>query len=235
MVQQEFKNRGGRRSASTTGHGKYSSKYAFSGIIICGECGETYRRHQQYNQYKKYPTCACKRHENMRAEYCEAMPLKETAIEKTFQRALNGLIENREEILDKLQKAVVSEMSDSCTEQITSLNRRIEIAQEDMVNRLKEKQDGRITRTEYDRENRRLMFEIDELNLQREELLTEQSRMQLAEYRADAVTALLRTGKILDEFDKTIFKSLVRRIKVIGDKEIEIEFECGIKAKERVE
>lgn len=70
-----------------------------------------------------------------------------------------------------------NEMSDSCTEQITSLNRRIETAQEDMVNRLKEKKDGRITPTEYDRESRRLMFEIDELNLQREELLSEQSRM----------------------------------------------------------
>lgn len=128
-----------------------------------------------------------------------------------------------------------NEMSDSCTEQITSLNRRIETAQKDMVNRLKEKKDGRITPTEYDRESRRLMFEIDELNLQREELLSEQSRMQLAEYRVDAVTKLFATGKILDEFDKTIFKSLLRRIKVIKDKEIEIEFECGIKVKERVE
>lgn len=125
-------------------------------------------------------------------------------------------------------------ISDSCAEQIADLNRRIETAQEDMVSRLKEKQDGRITPTEYDRESRRLMFEIDELNLQREELLTEQSRMQLAEYRADAVTDLLRTGKILDEFDKTIFKSLVRQIKVIKDKEIEIEFECGIKVKESI-
>lgn len=128
-----------------------------------------------------------------------------------------------------------NEMSDSCTEQITSLNRRIETAQEDMVNRLKEKKDGRITPTEYDRESRRLMFEIDELNLQREALLSEQSRMQLAEYRVDAVTKLFATGKILDEFDKTIFKSLLRRIKVIKDKEIEIEFECGIKVKERME
>lgn len=128
-----------------------------------------------------------------------------------------------------------NEMSDSCTEQITSLNRRIETAQEDMVNRLKEKKDGRITPTEYDRESRGLMLKIDELNLQREALLSEQSRMQLAEYRVDAVTKLFATGKILDEFDKTIFKSLLRRIKVIKDKEIEIEFECGIKVKERME
>ena len=56
--------------------------------------------------------------------------------------------------------------------------------------------------------------------------------MQLAEYRADAVCDLLQTGKILDEFDKTIFKSLVRQIKVVGDKKVEFEFECGIKVTE---
>lgn len=59
--------------------------------------------------------------------------------------------------------------------------------------------------------------------------------MQLAEYKVDTVTKLFATGKILYESNKTIFKSLVRRIKVIKDKEIEIEFECGNKVKEHVE
>lgn len=78
------------------------------------------------------------------------------------------------------------------------------------------------------------MREIDELNLKRQEMLTEQSKMQLAEYRAYAVIELLNTGKILEEFDKTIFKSLVRKITVVGEKEIEIEFECGIKIRESI-
>ena len=79
-----------------------------------------------------------------------------------------------------------------------------------------------------------LKFKIDELNLKKEVMLNEQGRMQLAEYRADAVTDLLQTGKILDEFDKTIFKTRVRRIKVVGEKEVEIEFECGIKVTENL-
>ena len=66
----------------------------------------------------------------------------------------------------------------------------------------------------------------------KEVMLNEQGKMQLAEYRADAVCDLLQTGKILDEFDKTIFKSLVRQIKVVGDKKVEFEFECGIKVTE---
>lgn len=102
-----------------------------------------------------------------------------------------------------------------------------------IVSLLKDKQDGKLTPNEYDTASRKLMFEIDELNLKKEEMMTEQISIQLAKYRADAVTALLKTGKILDEFDKTIFKSLVRNIKVIADKEIEIEFECGIKVREK--
>lgn len=94
MVQQEFKKRTGLRSSNISGHGKYSGKYAFSGMIVCGECGETYRRHQQYNQYKKYYIWACKKHENIGAEYCKAKPIKEDAIEKAFVRAVNSLIES---------------------------------------------------------------------------------------------------------------------------------------------
>ncbi len=232
MVQQEFANRNSLRCSKQSGRGKYSGKYAFSGMIICGECGETYRRHQQYNQYKKYYIWVCKRHENTGKDNCSAKPIKEDAIERAFVRALNGLIENREEMLDKLTNAVVSEISDDCESEMTDIDNMIEIAQNGIMEKLKEMQDGIITAEEYERTTQKLMREIDGLTLQRAELLTEQSKVQLAEYRVDAVKNLLNNGDILEEFDKAIFKSLVKRMKVIGNGEIEIEFECGIKVTE---
>lgn len=234
MVQQEFKNRTELRSISDSGHGKYSGKYAFSGMIICGKCGETYRRHQQYYRDKKYYTWACKKHENIGADNCAAKPIKEKAIEDAFLHALNGLIEDREEILRELKTAVTGEITDACTEQIAEIDERIQKEQELLVNLLKEKQEGRITQSEYDSRIRKPMFEIDELNLNRAQILTEQGKARLAEYRTEAVAELLKEGRILDEFDKTIFKNLVRRIKVVAEKEIEIEFECGIKVNQRV-
>lgn len=234
MVQQEFRNRTELRNTMATGHGKYSGKYAFSGMIVCGECGETYRRHQQYNPYKKYYTWVCKRHENIGAEYCHAKPIKEKAIENAFLRAVNALITNGEQVLHNLQLVTVSEISDTCGNQTAIIDERIQNKQESVMRLLKDKQEGRISQEEYNTQSRKLMREIDELNLKRQEMLTEQSKMQLAEYRVDAVIELLNTGKILEEFDKTIFKSLVRRITVVGEKEIEIEFECGIKVRESV-
>lgn len=234
MVQQEFVERNELRSSNRTGHGKYSGKYAFSGMIICGECGETYRRHQQYNPYKKYYTWVCKRHENTGKDNCPAKPIKEKAIEDAFLRAVNGLITNGEQVLEKLRLATVGAMSDSCESQTAILDEQIQNKQESIARLLKDKQEGRISQEEYNTQSRKLMFAIDELNLKRQETLTEQSKMQLAEYRADTVIDMLGKGKILDEFDKTIFKSLVRRITVVGEKEIEIEFECGIKIRESV-
>ena len=234
LVQQEFKGRNELRSSNRTGHGKYSGKYAFSGMIVCGECGETYRRHQQYNAYKKYYIWVCKRHENKGKDYCSAKPISESALERAFIRALNGLIENREKILDKLQKAVVGQISDSCEDDIAQIDKEIQGLQNGIVDLLMDKNKGRLTDKQYERETQLLKFQIDELNLKKEVILNEQGKIQLAEYRAEVVTDLLKTGKILDEFDKTIFKSLVHKIKVIGGKEIEIEFECGIKVTEKL-
>lgn len=56
----------------------------------------------------------------------------------------------------------------------------------------------------------------------------------MAEYRIDAVKRLLQDGAMLEEFDKSMFKSLVKKMKVINERELEIEFECGIKVREIV-
>ena len=64
--------------------------------------------------------------------------------------------------------------------------------------------------------------------------LKEQGLLEIGEggYRIEEVTKLLQTGKILEEFDRVMFKSLVRKITVLSNKEIEIEFECGITVRE---
>lgn len=234
LVQQEFIGRNELRSSNRTRHGKYSGKYAFSGMVICGECGETYRRHQQYNAYKKYYIWVCKRHENTGKENCRAKPISEAALERAFIRALNGLIGNREATLAELQSAVVTQMSDSCESEVAEVDTEIQNTQNRIVDLLMEKNSGSLTEKEYERQTQLLKFRIDELNLKKEVILNEQGRMQLADYRAAAVTELLQTGKMLDEFDKTIFKSLVCRIKVMGEKKIEIEFKCGIKVNENL-
>lgn len=234
MVQQEFKNRNELRSSCQTGRGKYSGKYPFSGMITCGECGETYRRHQQYNKYKTYYIWVCKRHENTGKQNCSAKPLKEDSIEKAFVRALNGLLKERDKILDRLTNTIVGEITDDCGRDTKEIDESIQKAQDQIVQALRQYQLGQIGSEEYERTTKELKMEIDALNLKKAEIFDEQSKVQLAEYRIDAVKRLMQDGTMLEEFDKTVFKSLVKKMKVINERELEIEFECGIKVREIV-
>lgn len=85
---------------------------------------------------------------------------------------------------------------------------------------------------EYEQQSQQVGMKIDQLLMRKEEILSEQGKVQLASYRIEEVTKLLQTGKILEEFDRVMFKSLVRKITVLSNKEIEIEFECGITVRE---
>ena len=44
MVQNEMERRKETKEQAV-GNGKYSSKYPFSGLLVCGECGHKLRRH----------------------------------------------------------------------------------------------------------------------------------------------------------------------------------------------
>ncbi len=99
---------------------------------------------------------------------------------------------------------------------------------------LRQCQLGQIGSEEYERTTKELKMEIDALNLKKAEIFDEQTKVQLAEYRIDAVKRLMQDGTMLEEFDKSMFKSLVKRMKVIHENELEIEFECGIKVREIV-
>jgi hypothetical protein len=234
LVQQEFIKRNELRSASKTGRGKYSGKYPFSGIIICGECGATYRRHQQYNRNKKYPTWVCKVHENQGNHKCKAKPIKEDALERAFVNSINNLVDNKEEILARLKAVICDTLTDKSDTRLAEIEEKIQAKQESIVKYLNDRQTGKITEKEYIKLSRQNMSSIDILTLEKQEIESELGKMQLADYRKEEIIKLLNTSDKLDTFDETIFKSLVREIKVTAPKEIEICYNCGLTVKENI-
>lgn len=141
---------------------------------------------------------------------------------------------SNEKGLEQVQATIMVEITDSCDETIGTLTGEIDECQEKVAELLSKKLRGEITEQEYNAMVNKLKLKIDELTFKRESISLEQGRVQIAEYRLDAVVDLLTNGKILQEFDKFIFRSLVKQIRVISKHEIEIEFECGIKVKENI-
>lgn len=128
--------------------------------------------------------------------YCKSRPIKEEALEKAFVRALNELIGDKERILEKLQSATVSEITDTCATAINEVNAEIEKLQEQMMELLMKRNNGEITDKEYEQQSQQVGMKIDQLLMRKEEILSEQGKVQLASYRIEEVTKLLQTGKI---------------------------------------
>lgn len=112
------------------------------------------------------------------------------------------------------------------------MDKDIEKLQDEMMELLIKRNSRELTDKEYEQRSQHVGMQIDQLLMRKEEILFEQEKVQLASYRIEEVTKLLQSGTILKEFDRVMFKSLVRKITVLSNKEIEIEFECGITVRE---
>ena len=80
--------RGATRKSAPTGLGRYSGKYALSGLLFCGECGTAYRRCVWTQKGEKRPVWRCVSRLDYGKKYCKHSPtLDEGALQRTVLAA----------------------------------------------------------------------------------------------------------------------------------------------------
>ena len=92
-VQEEMKRRTAAKSPSTkssTGRTRYSSKYALSERLVCGECGTLYRRCTWTIRGKKKIVWRCVSRLDHGTKYCKQSPtMEEAALQTAIMDAIN--------------------------------------------------------------------------------------------------------------------------------------------------
>ena len=92
-VQEEMKRRTAAKSPSTkasTGRACYSSKYALSERLVCGECGTLYRRCTWTIRGRKKIVWRCVSRLDHGTKYCKTSPtMEETALQAAIMAAIN--------------------------------------------------------------------------------------------------------------------------------------------------
>lgn len=130
-VQQELARRSSKKRISdktVTEQGKYSSKYALSELLICGNCGTPYRRQMWKSNGNRYAVWRCISRLDHGKKYCTDSPtIHEDKLHKTILQAINEYLGCRNEIA-KILKANIGSVLE-CKNQQEILN---------MENRLKE-------------------------------------------------------------------------------------------------
>ncbi len=103
-AQMEIARRASKRKTADktiTEQGKYSGKYAFTELLICGECGSPYRRMTWTKKGKSRRVWRCLSRIEHGTQYCShSISVEETKLKEAVCRALNKAIERRDEVLD---------------------------------------------------------------------------------------------------------------------------------------
>ncbi|MCL2532111.1 MAG: recombinase family protein, partial [Oscillospiraceae bacterium] len=117
-TQEELARRAGKRKVKEVGtkteQGKYSSKYALTELLICGDCGTPYRRCTWSRNGKKKIVWRCINRLDYGTKYCKKSPtIEESALQNAILRAITNLATSEPLALDTLKLHIEMGLQDA--------------------------------------------------------------------------------------------------------------------------
>ena len=239
-VQQELIRRSSKRKISNkaiTEQGKYSSKYALSELLICGNCGTPYRRQLWKSNDNKYAVWRCISRLDYGTRYCKDSPtIHENKLHKAILQAINEYLGCREEIARILKANIGSIMECKNQQNILSLENRLkelDKARNDLILFITE---GSCSEDELDMEFEKIYAEEQAINNNLTEMRKNTKISTDTQSKIDsAIEALEHERFELEIFDNIIIRKLIDCIKVISKTELLIIFKGGIEVKTNIE
>lgn len=228
MAQAERQRRVELRSSVKMGNGRYSSRYPYSGLLVCTKCGGKFRRFGRKLASGEYvPTWVCVTHQK-HPEICDMLPIKESDLNKAYKNAVERLLGNVEEVNDMIRKTIENEILIEREADLTAVQQEIEVAQQNILELFQRRRRNEITIDEYERQYVTISNRVVELQWQEEKLKKNKVNNQIARQRMDEIKRALQDDRV-DHMDGMIIRLLLDDIKIISKKEIEFQFESGAK------
>lgn len=118
-VQEELAKRAGKKKVKEIGtkteQGKYSSKYALSELLICGECGTPYRRCTWTARGQKKIVWRCIKRLDYGKKYCHNSPtIDENLIQVCVMRAIMNMSIENADVMKTLKNHIAKGLNISC-------------------------------------------------------------------------------------------------------------------------
>jgi site-specific DNA recombinase len=208
-----------------------SNEYALSGKICCGKCGATYKHRNR----KSGAYWICRKHD-VNASDCENGSIPKSKIYLAFIRLCNKLWHNYKVILTPLQTALqdLKLRKFSGQTQVMDIHKEVAKLREHthVLARLKTK--GFLDEAKYIEQTTELTAKINKLQAELKKL----TRLDDEDETLDQIEMLIdffeRRDKPITEFEESAFESIVEKIVVIDQHELEFHLIGGIKFKENI-
>ena len=210
---------------------KYSSQYALTGILLCGDCGQEYRRVTWARNGKKKIVWRCSNRLQNGIEKCGASPtIEESVLHDTIMRAINRVAKNDGDFIGAFRQNVLHVIgSYGKTEDDEKYDELIKTKELEMVALIEEHARKGTYGEAGDDAFKKIADEINEL---KDRQLEERHRKQLAENYEQRITDMdefLKENTVkLIEFDDELVRRIVSRINVLSENRIQIQLKSGI-------
>ena len=227
-AQIELARRNSLRSSSkrnSTGKACYSSKYALTGIVVCGECGSKYRRTTWASKDKKEIVWRCLNRLDYGKKYCKESPtVKEDKLHKAIVNALNTMLMGREKIKSLMSGSIAEILSTPDTEdQVMKILSQINIKNNEMLEIIRQGVENRDDRSAIQERCREKHVEISELQ---EQLNIAKATGQMENAKPSLLheiyDGLLKMPCKFTEYDDDITRLAVTKVKILSDTKIEV-------------
>lgn len=216
---------------------KYSSEYALTGILLCGECGQEYRRVTWARNGKKKIVWRCSNRLTNGTKYCkDSVTLEEGILNRTVMEAIHRITCNDGNFASALRQNVIRVIGSYGREQEPDeYDEKIKAKQEEMVSLIAENAAISSYTDEFDERYRRIAEEISTL---KEEQLEARRKKKLAEsYNRrvqDMDNFLKQQTYQMPEFDNDLVRRLIANIKVVSEDKLLIQFQSGIAMEQEI-
>ena len=227
-VQNEMKYRSSG-DEDTVGQQKYSSRYAFSGMLVCGKCGSRYRRHsRKMGSGKMVASWACANKIVNGADACHSRHIREDILIKTYVAAMKKMSGDYNKVIATLQESADVLSKEYPIEKLKEISDKIIEIQTAVMKLHRKKQQGKIDSDAYNRKIEELQQELQEnesKQLQLQQVTTKVSHIKdwMKEFGKH-----METTQMDGKYDRAVIKKLVNKIKMYDDR-IVVEFNYGIK------
>lgn len=234
-VQEELARRSGKRKVrqkAKTEQGKYSSKYAMTELLVCGECKTSYRRCTWTAGGKKKIVWRCINRLDYGKKYCHNSPtIEESILQKAVMTAIMETANQNTEVLRTLKLHIGMGLEGEKSND-NSLDLQVRIAEIDAEFRKMLDRVSTETVEAFDEETAtRLMNEKSRLQQQLDNIADAEQRRENAKSRLDDIYTILDGIKNRPmEYDDQIVRQLLECIVVDSKEQVTVIFKGGLKS-----
>jgi DNA invertase Pin-like site-specific DNA recombinase len=116
----------------------YCSKYALTGVLVCGECGAPFRRVVWNNRGKKESVWRCRNRVTKGVDPCFAPTIHELDLHTAVVQAVQQVFGTRQTVMDQLQQNIKGVLVEDAATQAESYSTELEDLQKQLVKSVNE-------------------------------------------------------------------------------------------------